>query len=153
MLGFEIIGTGHYVPGRPVSNDALARVMDTNDEWVFKRSGIKQRHYAPEGVGASDLAVEASKRAIEAANLRPEDIDYVVFSTMTPDYVFPGAGALLAHKLGLRGVPALDIRQQCAAMLFGLQVIDGLVQTRAARTMSRKLTYSRSASTLSRLTP
>jgi 3-oxoacyl-[acyl-carrier-protein] synthase-3 len=135
MLGFEIIGTGHYVPGRPVSNDALSRVMDTNDEWVFKRSGIKQRHYAPEGVGASDLAVEASKRAIEAANLRPEDIDYVVFSTMTPDYVFPGAGALLAHKLGLRGVPALDIRQQCAAMLFGLQVVDGLVQTRAARTI------------------
>jgi 3-oxoacyl-[acyl-carrier-protein] synthase-3 len=135
MLGFEIIGTGHYVPGRPVSNDALSRVMDTNDEWVFKRSGIKQRHYAPEGVGASDLAVEASKRAIEAANIRPEEIDYVVFATMTPDYVFPGPGALLAHKLGLRGVPALDIRQQCAAMLFGLQVIDGLVQTRAARTI------------------
>jgi 3-oxoacyl-[acyl-carrier-protein] synthase-3 len=135
MLGFEIIGTGHYVPGRPVSNDALSRVMDTNDEWIFKRSGIKQRHYAPEGVGASDLAVEASKRAIEAANIRPEEIDYVVFSTMTPDYVFPGPGALLAHKLGLRGVPALDIRQQCAATLFGLQVIDGLVQTRAARTI------------------
>jgi 3-oxoacyl-[acyl-carrier-protein] synthase-3 len=135
MMGFEIIGTGHYVPGRPVSNDALARVMDTNDEWIFKRSGIKQRHYAPEGVGASDLAVEASKRAIEAANIRPEEIDYVVFCTMTPDYVFPGAGALLAHKLGLRGVPALDIRQQCAAMLFGLQIVDGLIQTRAARTI------------------
>jgi 3-oxoacyl-[acyl-carrier-protein] synthase-3 len=71
MLGFEIIGTGHYVPGPPVSNEALSRVMDTNDEWIFKRSGIKQRHYAPEGVGASDLALEASRRAIEAARIAP----------------------------------------------------------------------------------
>ncbi|MGA3122231.1 MAG: beta-ketoacyl-ACP synthase III [Polyangiaceae bacterium] len=135
MLGFEIIGTGHYVPGRPVSNDDLSRVMDTSDEWIFKRSGIRQRHYAPEGVGASDLAVEASKRALEAAGIRPDEIDYVVFSTMTPDYIFPGPGALLAHKLGLSGTPALDIRQQCAAMLFGLQIVDGLVQSRAARTI------------------
>ncbi|MGD0678074.1 MAG: 3-oxoacyl-ACP synthase, partial [Polyangiaceae bacterium] len=135
MLGFEIIGTGHYVPGRPVPNEALSRVMDTSDEWIFKRSGIKQRHYAPDGVGASDLAVEASKRALESARIRPEEIDYVVFTTMTPDYVFPGPGALLAHKLGLKGVPALDIRQQCAATLFGLQIIDGLIQTRAARTI------------------
>jgi 3-oxoacyl-[acyl-carrier-protein] synthase-3 len=135
MPGFEIIGTGHYVPGKPVTNDDLSRVMDTSDEWIFKRSGIKQRHYAPEGVGASDLALEASKRAIEGARIRPEEIEYVVFATMTPDYVFPGSGALLAHKLGLRGVPALDIRQQCAAMLFGLQIVDGLIRTGAARTV------------------
>jgi 3-oxoacyl-[acyl-carrier-protein] synthase-3 len=135
MRGFEIIGTGHYVPGRPVSNADLARVMDTSDEWIFKRSGIRQRHYAPEGVGASDLAVEASKRALEAARVRPDEVDYVIFCTMTPDYIFPGSGALLAHKLGMRETPALDIRQQCAAMLFGLQIIDGLVQSRAARTI------------------
>jgi 3-oxoacyl-[acyl-carrier-protein] synthase-3 len=135
MLGFEIIGTGHYVPGRPVSNNELARVMDTNDEWIFQRSGIRQRHYAPEGVGASDLALEASRRAIEAARIKPRDIDYIVFATMTPDYVFPGSGALLGHKLGLNGTPALDIRQQCAAMLFGLQVIDGLIKSGAARTI------------------
>jgi 3-oxoacyl-[acyl-carrier-protein] synthase-3 len=135
MLGFEIIGTGHHVPGRPYTNDDLSRVMDTNDEWIFKRSGIRQRHFAPEGVGASDMALEASKRAIEAARIDPREIDYVVFSTMTPDYVFPGSAALLAHKLGLDGVPALDIRQQCAAMLFGLQIIDGLVKSGAARTI------------------
>jgi 3-oxoacyl-[acyl-carrier-protein] synthase-3 len=135
MKGFEIIGTGHYVPGKPVRNDDLARVMDTSDEWIFKRSGIRQRHYTPEGVGASDLAVEASRRAIERAGIAPAEIDYVVFATMTPDYVFPGSGALLAHKLGLNGVPALDIRQQCAAMLFGLQIVDGLVKSGAARTI------------------
>jgi len=70
MRGFEIIGTGHHVPGSPVTNDDLSRVMDTNDEWIFKRSGIKQRHYTPEGMGASDLALEASRRAIEAAGIR-----------------------------------------------------------------------------------
>jgi 3-oxoacyl-[acyl-carrier-protein] synthase-3 len=135
MQGFEIIGTGHYVPGKPVKNDDLARVMDTNDDWIYKRSGIRQRHYTPEGVGASDLAVEASRRAIERAGIAASEIDYVVFATMTPDYVFPGSGALLAHKLGLSGVPALDIRQQCAAMLFGLQIVDGLVKSGAARTI------------------
>jgi 3-oxoacyl-[acyl-carrier-protein] synthase-3 len=133
--GFEIIGTGHHVPGKPVTNDDLSRVMDTSDEWIFKRSGIKQRHYTPEGMGASDLALEASRRAIASAGIRADAIDYVVFATMTPDYVFPGSGALLAHKLGLKEVPALDIRQQCAAMLFGLQIVDGLVQTGAAKTI------------------
>src|SRR5208282_1283050 len=135
MLGFEIIGTGHYVPGRPITNDDLTRVMDTDDEWIFKRSGIRQRHFAPEGSGCSDLAVEASRQAMEAAGVSPSEIDYVVFATMTPDYIFPGSGALLAHKLGLKDVPALDIRQQCAAMLFGLQIVDGLVKSGAAKTI------------------
>lgn len=135
MRGFEIIGTGHYVPGKPVTNADLSRVMDTSDDWIFQRSGIRQRHFAPEGSGCSDFAVEASKRAIEAAGISPRDIDYVIFATMTPEYVFPGSGALLAHKLGLEGVPALDIRQQCAAMLFGMQLVDGLVQSGAAKTI------------------
>src|SRR5580704_5654940 len=119
MMGFEIIGTGHYVPGKPYTNDDLTRVMDTSDEWIFKRSGIRQRHFAPEGVGASDLGTEAAKRAIEMAGISPKQIDYIVFATMTPDYFLPGPGALLGAKLGLPGVPALDIRQQCGAMIFG----------------------------------
>jgi 3-oxoacyl-[acyl-carrier-protein] synthase-3 len=134
-MTFELIGTGSYAPGTPVPNAALARVMHTSDEWIYKRSGIRQRHYAPEGVGASDLACEAAKRAIESAGISPRDIDYIVFATMTPDHIFPGPGALLAHKLGLDGVPALDIRQQCAAMIFGLQILDGLFKTGAARTV------------------
>jgi 3-oxoacyl-[acyl-carrier-protein] synthase III len=104
--GYEIIGTGHYVPGKPVTNDELARVMDTSDEWVFKRSGIRQRHYAPEGVGASDLGVEAAKRAIEAAGIAASEIDYIIFATMTPDYVFPGSAALVGAKLEIRACPA-----------------------------------------------
>jgi 3-oxoacyl-[acyl-carrier-protein] synthase-3 len=133
--GFEIIGTGHYVPGKPVTNAALSRVMDTDDEWIFKRSGIRQRHYAPEGVGASDLGVEAAKRAIESAGITASEIDYIVFATMTPDYVFPGSAGLVGAKLGIDGAPGLDIRQQCGAMLFGLQIIDGLIRTGAARTI------------------
>jgi 3-oxoacyl-[acyl-carrier-protein] synthase-3 len=135
MRGFEIIGTGHYVPGPPVTNDDLGRVMDTSDEWIFKRSGIRQRHYAPEGVGASDLGTEAAKRALDAAGLKASEIDYIVFATMTPDYVFPGSAALVGAKLGIDGTPGLDIRQQCGAMLFGLQIVDGLVATGAAKTI------------------
>ncbi len=134
-MGFELIGTGHYAPGHPVTNDDLARVMHTSDEWIAKRSGIRQRHYAPDGIGASDLAFEASKRAIEAAGISPKEIDYIVFATMTPDHIFPGPGALLSAKLGLNDIPALDIRQQCAAMIFGLQLMDGLFRTKAARTI------------------
>jgi len=134
-MGFELIGTGHYVPGAPVTNAMLARVMHTSDEWIAKRSGIRQRHFAPDGVGASDLAVEAAKKAIEAAGIDKQEIDYVIFATMTPDHIFPGPGALLSAKLGLKDVPALDIRQQCAAMIFAMQLIDGLILSGAAKTI------------------
>ncbi len=134
-MGFEIIGTGHFVPGKPVTNSDLARVMDTSDEWIAQRSGIRQRHFAGEGQGASDLALEAAKRAIESAGISPGEIDYILFATMTPEYIFPGSGALLGAKLGLEGVPALDIRQQCASMIFGIQLVDGLIKSGAARTI------------------
>ncbi|MCL2723360.1 MAG: ketoacyl-ACP synthase III [Polyangiaceae bacterium] len=135
MMGFEIIGTGHYVPGKPITNEALSRVMDTSDEWIFQRSGIRQRHFAGEGQGASDLGLEASKRALEAARISPKDVDYIIFTTMTPDYIFPGSGAVLGAKLGIAGVPALDVRQQCAAMIYGLQLIDGLIKAGVAKTI------------------
>ena len=124
---FSIVGTGSYLPGRPYTNHDLARVMDTTDEWIQQRTGITQRHYAPEGVGASDLALEASKRALEAAKLAPEDLDYILFSTMTPDFILPGSAPVLGAKLGAAGIPALDIRQQCAAMIYSLQLCDALL--------------------------
>lgn len=135
MPGITIVGSGRYVPGRPVKNDELARVMDTSDEWIKPRSGIEQRHYVAEGEGVSDLAVVAAEQAIESAGIDKREIDYVIFATMTPEHVFPGSGALLGAKLGIPGVPALDIRQQCAAIPFGLQLADGLVQSGAAKTV------------------
>ena len=135
MPGLTIVGSGHYVPGEPVSNEALSRVMDTSDEWIRQRTGISQRHFAGEGVGASDLAVEAARRALDNAGIAAGEVDYIVFATMTPDYVFPGPGGLLGAKLGIPGVPALDIRQQCAAMPFAFQVADGLAATGAASTI------------------
>lgn len=135
MSGVTIIGTGHFVPGEPISNHALARVMDTSDEWIRARTGIRQRYFASDGQGPSELAFEASKLAIEDAGIEPSDIDYIIFATMTPDYFFPGSGPLLGAKLGLSGVPALDIRQQCAAYPYALQLANGLVETGAAETV------------------
>jgi 3-oxoacyl-[acyl-carrier-protein] synthase III len=133
MSGISILGSGRYLPGRPFTNDDLARVMDTNDEWIYQRTGIRQRHYCPEGVGVSDLALPASMEALKSAGLSVEDVDYVVFNTMTPDHVFPGSGPLLASKLGCKAIPALDIRQQCAAMLYSFQIAHSLIQSGAAK--------------------
>jgi 3-oxoacyl-[acyl-carrier-protein] synthase-3 len=106
--------------------------MDTTDEWIQQRTGIVSRHYAPDGVGASDLALEASKRALDAAKVAPEDIDYILFATMTPDFILPGSAPILGAKLGAVGIPALDIRQQCAAMIYALQLSDALLAAGSA---------------------
>jgi 3-oxoacyl-[acyl-carrier-protein] synthase-3 len=135
MSGVTIIGTGHYVPGEPVTNHALARVMDTSDEWIQTRTGIQQRYFARDGQGASDLAVEAAKKALDDAGVAASEIDYIIFATMTPDHFFPGSGPLLGAKLGISGIPALDIRQQCAAMPYAFQLANGLVQSGAAETI------------------
>jgi 3-oxoacyl-[acyl-carrier-protein] synthase III len=132
-MPISIIGSGRYLPGRPYTNHDLARVMDTNDAWIRQRTGIFQRHYCPEGVGVSDLALPAARQALESAGRGAEDVDYVLFNTMTPDHVFPGSGPLLAAKLGCKGVPALDLRTQCAAMIYSLQVADSLIASGAAR--------------------
>ncbi|GAB4202831.1 MAG: ketoacyl-ACP synthase III [Sandaracinaceae bacterium] len=135
MPGTTIIGSGRHVPATRVTNDQLSRVMDTSDAWIRPRSGIAQRHYAAEGEGVSDLAVPAAERALESAGIDKREIDYVIFATMTPEHVFPGSGALFGAKLGIPGVPALDIRQQCAAMPFSFQLADGLIGSGAARTV------------------
>ena len=135
MPGLAIIGSGRYLPGPPITNERLTRVMDTSDDWIRQRTGIHQRHFAPEGVAAADLAFEASKTALSDAGMEARDVDYILLATMTPDYMFPGSGALLGEKLGIEGVPALDIRQQCAATLFGLQVANGLMAAGEAETI------------------
>ncbi len=135
MPGITIVGSGRHVPGKPITNDELSKVMETDDAWIRPRSGIAQRHYVAAGEGVSDLGVVAARQALESAGLTPQDVDYIVFATMTPEHAFPGSGALLGAKLGIPGVPALDIRQQCAAMPFAMQVADGLVASGAARTI------------------
>jgi 3-oxoacyl-[acyl-carrier-protein] synthase-3 len=135
MPGLTIVGSGHHVPGRPFTNHDLARVMDTSDEWIRPRSGIAQRHFARDGEGVSDLALPASQKALEDAGLVPSDVDYIVFGTMTPEHMFPGSGGMLASKLGIHEVPALDIRQQCAFFPYAVQVADALLASGAAETV------------------
>ena len=135
MSGATIVGTGHFVPGSPVPNDALARVMETSDAWIQARTGIRQRHFAVEGQGPSDLALEASKKALADAGIEATEVDYIIFATMTPEHFFPGSGPLLGAKLGIGGIPALDIRQQCAAMPYAFQLADSLLKAGAAKTI------------------
>ena len=124
-----ILGAGHYVPSKVVTNDDLAKLMSTSDEWIVQRTGIKERRYIEHtGIGASDLAVPASKMALEHAKLAPKDVDAIVFATLSPDHNFPGSGCFLGDKLGLPGIPALDVRNQCSGFLYGLSIADAWVR-------------------------
>jgi len=130
-----IKGTGRYLPPRCITNDDLTQWMDTSNEWILQRTGIEQRYWIPEegGMGASDLAFEASKIAMERAGWAPEDIDLIIFATLSPDLFFPGSGCLLAHKLGLTATPALDIRQQCTGFLYGMATADAYIRSSLAK--------------------
>ena len=129
-LRSTILGVGHYVPTRVVTNDDLAKRMTTSDEWIVQRTGIRERRYIEHsGIGASDLAVPASKMAIERAALTVKDIDAIIFATLSPDHNFPGSGCFLGDKLGLPGVCALDVRNQCSGFLYGLSIADAWVRS------------------------
>jgi 3-oxoacyl-[acyl-carrier-protein] synthase III len=124
-----ILGVGHYVPTKVVTNDDLAKLMPTSDEWIQQRTGIKERRFIErDGVGASDLAVPAAKMALERAGRSVRDVDMIVFATLSPDVNFPGSGCFLGEKLGLAGVPALDVRNQCSGFLYSLSVADAWVR-------------------------
>jgi 3-oxoacyl-[acyl-carrier-protein] synthase-3 len=125
-----VLGIGHYVPTRVVTNHDLAKLMSTSDEWIVQRTGIRERRYIEHsGIGASDLAVPASKMALEHAGLTVKDVDAIIFATLSPDHNFPGSGCFLADKLGLPGVCALDIRNQCSGFLYGLSIADAWVRS------------------------
>lgn len=127
-----ILGVGHYVPTKVVTNDDLAKLMPTSNEWIVQRTGIKERRFIEhDGIGASDLAVPASKMAVERAGRTLADVDMILFATLSPDVCFPGSGCLLGDKLGLPGVPALDVRNQCSGFLYSLSVADAFVRTGA----------------------
>lgn len=115
-----IAGTGMYVPSEIHTNHDLEKLMDTSDEWIQQRSGIKERRYAKAGIGVSDLGFEAACKALDMAGLKAQDLDMIVFATLSPDYYFPGAGVFLQERLGCRTIPALDVRNQCSGFLYGL---------------------------------
>jgi 3-oxoacyl-[acyl-carrier-protein] synthase-3 len=130
-----LMGTGIEVPPIVVDNTMLSRVVDTSDEWIRERSGIVTRHFVEPGVGSSQLGAAAAKNALEDAEIDPSEIDYLVCATMTPDHYFPGCGTLILQQLGLDGLPALDLRQQCAGFAYGMQVVDALIRSRIAKTV------------------
>lgn len=130
-----LAGTGIAIPPHEIDNDRLARIIETNDDWIRERSGIVTRFYVDAGVGSSDLGAEAGRAALADAGIEAAEVDYLVCATMTPDHYFPGTGTLVQQKLGMRPLPALDIRQQCAGFAYGLQVVDALIRSGIARTV------------------
>jgi 3-oxoacyl-[acyl-carrier-protein] synthase-3 len=120
------------VPTKVVTNDDLSKLMPTTDEWIQQRTGIKERRFIEhDGIGASDLAVPAAQMAVERAGRSMKDVDMIVFATLSPDVNFPGSGCFLGDKLGLRGVPALDVRNQCSGFLYSLSLADAWVRSGA----------------------
>lgn len=128
MIRSRIISTGRYVPEKIMTNDDMTKLVPTSDEWIRERTGIQQRHFVDKEIGVSDLGYEAAKIALERAGLQPGDIDFIIFATLSPDYMFPGSGCLLQRKLGAPGIGALDVRTQCTGFVYGLSVADAFIR-------------------------
>ena len=134
----RIAGTGSCLPDRRVSNAELAAELaaqgiETSDDWIVERTGIRARHFVDAGTQASDLAVAAARQALEAAACQPGDIDLIVLATSTPDMVFPSTACIVQHKLGIVGCPAFDVQAVCSGFVYALTVADALIRTGTAR--------------------
>ncbi|UFH35647.1 3-oxoacyl-ACP synthase III family protein [Flavobacterium acetivorans] len=130
MYHSKITGLGYYVPDNIVTNDDLSKIIDTNDEWIQERTGIQERRHIIRGEDTTtSMGVKAAKIAIERSGVAKEDIDFVVFATLSPDYYFPGPGVLVQRDLGLRTVGALDVRNQCSGFVYALSVADQYIKT------------------------
>ncbi len=130
MIRTRIAGIGMYTPKNVVTNNDLTAVMDTSDEWIQERTGIKERRYATRFEDTTTtMAVEAAKIAIQRANVTASDIDFIIFATLTPDYYFPGCGVLAQRALGITEIGALDIRNQCSGFIYALSVADQFIKT------------------------
>ena len=130
-----IAGSGIAIPPNRVTNEMLSRIMDVDDDWVRDRSGVEFRHFVDEGTSTSDLGAAAAQRALDDAGVSKDDLDLIIFATMTPDYYFPGCGSLLQARLGAPEIPCFDIRQQCAGFLYGMQLADAHIRAGMARTI------------------
>ena len=131
MYNSKIIGLGHYVPDNVVTNDDLSKLMDTNDAWIQERTGIAERRHAVKGDGdtTTTMGVKAAKVAIERAGITKDDIDFIVFATLSPDYYFPGPGVLVQRDLGIKTVGALDVRNQCSGFIYAISVADQYIKS------------------------
>ncbi len=125
----EFIATAFHVPERVVTNDDLSQIMDTSDEWITQRSGIKTRHWVSDGETGASLATAAARKALAKAGMRPADLDCIVYCTCTPDHFEPGNGVFLERELGLSDIPAIDVRNQCSGFIYGLSVADAWIRT------------------------
>ena len=130
----RIAGTGSYLPEKVLTNDDLSKIVDTNDEWIAARTGIRERHVVAEGETTSDLAYHAATRAMEAAGVDAGDIDLIVLGTTTPDLIFPSTACLLQHRLGANGCPAFDVNAACSGFIYALTVADKFIRSGAANT-------------------
>jgi 3-oxoacyl-[acyl-carrier-protein] synthase-3 len=132
----KITGLGYYVPKNIVTNHDLAALMDTTDEWITERTGIKERRFYTEGEDTvSNMAARAAGQALERAGKTPAEVDAIIFATLSPDYYFPGSGVLLQRELGLSGIPCFDLRAQCAGFIYALSVADQYIKTGAYKTI------------------
>lgn len=130
MFHSKITGLGFYVPDNVVTNDDLAQIMDTNDEWIQERTGIKERRHIKRGEDTTtSMGVKAAKIAIERSGVSNDEIDFIVFATISPDFYFPGPGVALQKELGLKTIGALDIRNQCSGFIYALSVADQYIKT------------------------
>ncbi len=143
----QIVGTGAYLPEKVLTNHDLEKMMDTSDEWIRDRTGIERRHIAAEGETTVDLSEHAARRAIEAAGLKPGDIDFIAFGTTTPDFIFPNCGVLLQQRLGCVGGPAFSVETACSGFMYALSIADKFVRAGEA-----KCALVVGAETLSRIT-
>ncbi|MBR1544951.1 MAG: ketoacyl-ACP synthase III [Alphaproteobacteria bacterium] len=125
----EIIGTGSYLPEKILTNDDLSKMVDTSDEWIFTRTGIKKRHIAADDECTSDLAVKAIQNALDSAKVSAEDVDLLVVATITPDLVFPSTSCIIQKKLGLKNAVAFDISAACSGFVYGLTVADSMIKS------------------------
>ncbi|MGJ8592365.1 MAG: 3-oxoacyl-ACP synthase III family protein [Aquaticitalea sp.] len=131
MYNSKIIGLGHYVPDNIVTNDDLSKMMDTSDEWIQERTGIQERRWAIENTGdtTSGMGVKAAKIAIERAGIDKDDIDFIIFATLSPDMYFPGPGVQVQHALNIKTVGALDVRNQCSGFVYAISVADQFIKS------------------------
>lgn len=133
MINSRIIGTGGYLPEKVMTNHDLSKIVETSDEWIVERTGIKQRHIAADDQSTCDLAEHAARQAIEAADISAQDIDLIIVATTTPDRVFPSTACLLQQRLDIHGCPAFDVQAVCTGFIYALTVADKFIKTGSAK--------------------